>query len=85
MPYKIVDWFETVRERIAYWIFPEHDMYLDLARILGKLEENKRVVSEIENSKFKNKKEVIELVKTKYKSLDEIIGQSNVSSEDQTS
>lgn len=81
----IVMYFEQFREWLAFKIYPDLKMYFKIARMMGELNENQRVVKLIEQSKFKNKTAVIDLVETKYYSLDNVRERLNDASEDQTS
>lgn len=78
-------YFEQFREWLAFKIYPDLHLYMKLNRTIGELNENKKVVELIEQSKFKNKKAVIDLVKTKYYTLEDIKARLDDASEDQTS
>ncbi len=73
------------REWLAFKIYPDLHMYMKLNRVIGELNENKKIVELIEQSKFKNKAAIIDLVKTKYYSLDDFRARLDDASEDQTS
>ncbi len=77
--------FEQFREWLAFKIFPDLHMYMQLNRVIGELNENKKIVELLEQSKFKNKTAVIDLVKTKYFTLDDFKARLDDASEDQTS
>lgn len=81
----IVMYFEQFREWLAFKIYPDLKMYFKIARMMGELNENQRIVKLIEQSKFKNKTAVIDLVETKYYSLDNVRERLDDASEDQTS
>ncbi len=78
-------YFEQFREWLAFKIYPDLHLYMKLNRTIGELNENKKIVELIEQSKFKNKKAVIDLVKTKYYTLEDIKARLDDASEDQTS
>ncbi len=78
-------YFEQFREWLAFKIYPDLHLYMKLNRTIGELNENKKIVELIEQSKFKNKKAVIDLVKTKYFTLDDFKARLDDASEDQTS
>lgn len=78
-------YIEQFREWLAFKIYPDLHMYMKLNRVIGELNENKKIVELIEQSKFKNKKAVIDLVKTKYYTLEDIKARLDDASEDQTS
>ncbi len=78
-------YFEQFREWLAFKIYPDLHLYMKLNRTIGELNENKKIVELIEQSKFKNKKAVIDLVKSKYYTLEDIKARLDDASEDQTS
>jgi len=81
----IVNYIERLRERLAFKIYPELQIYFKAISIFGEMNENKRVVELIEQSNFKNKKAVIDLVITKYTDLNDLKQRLDDASEDQTS
>jgi hypothetical protein len=60
-------------------------IYIKVARVMGELNENDKIVELIEQSKFKNKKAIVDLVGTKYVGLDSLKQTLDDASEDQTS
>lgn len=78
-------WFEQFREWIAFKIYPDLHLYMKLNKVVGELNENKRIVELIEQSSLKNKNAVIDLVKTKFYTLDDVRAKLDDASEDQTS
>lgn len=78
-------WFEQFREWIAFKIYPDLHLYMKLNKVVGELNENKRIVELIEQSSLKNKNAVIDLVKTKFYTLDDVRAKLDDVSEDQTS
>ena len=81
----IANYWEEFRAWLAFKIFPEQNFYIKLAKALGEMKENDRVVTLIEQSSFKNKKAIIALIETKYYTIEEIKGSLDDASEDQTS
>jgi hypothetical protein len=81
----IADYFERFREWLAFKIYPEMHIYIKVARVMGELNENDKIVELIEQSKFKNKKAIVDLVGTKYVGLDSLKQTLDDASEDQTS
>jgi hypothetical protein len=81
----IADYFERFREWLAFKIHPEMRIYIQVAKIMGELNENEKIVKTIEQSSLRNKKAVIDLVETKYFPLNDIIERLDDASEDQTS
>jgi hypothetical protein len=81
----IRDYWESFREWLAFKIYPEFGIYVKVAKAIGELNENDRIVELIEQSAFKNKKAVVDLVKTKYTPLNDVIERLDDASEDQTS
>jgi hypothetical protein len=76
---------EQFREWLAFKIHPEMRIYIQVAKIMGELNENEKIVKTIEQSSLRNKKAVIDLVETKYFPLNDIIERLDDASEDQTS
>jgi hypothetical protein len=68
----IENYWEEFRSWLAFKIFPEQNMYVKLASVLGEMRENERVVELIEQSNFRNKKAVIDLVEIKYTKLEDL-------------
>jgi hypothetical protein len=60
-------------------------IYIKVAKVMGELNENDKIVELIEQSAFKNKKAVVDLVKTRYTPLNDVIESLDDASEDQTS
>lgn len=81
----ISNYFEQFREWLAFKIYPEQNIYIELAKRIGEIKENERLVELIEQSSLRNKKAVIELIKIKYISLKDIKESLDDASEDQTS
>ena len=81
----ISNYFEQFREWLAFKIYPEQHFYIELAKRIGEIKENERLVELIEQSSLRNKKAVIELIKIKYISLKDIKESLDDASEDQTS
>lgn len=77
--------FEQFREWLAFKIFPELTIYIEAIKLIGGIEENKKIVEVIEQSNLRNKKAVVELIKTKYYTLDDIKESLDDAFEDQTS
>jgi hypothetical protein len=77
-------YIEQFREWLAFKIYPDLQMYIKVASVMGELNENDRIVELIEQSKLKNKKAVIDLVGTKYTPLNDIIERLDDASEHQT-
>jgi hypothetical protein len=61
---------EGVREALAWKIFPEFGIYVEVAKIIGSSLENDRVVKILEDSDFRYKDGAIKLIKNTYTSLD---------------
>lgn len=76
---------EQFREWLAFKIYPEQHFYIELAKRIGEIKENERLVELIEQSSLRNKKAVIDLIKIKYVSLADIKLSLDDASEDQTS
>ena len=81
----IRDYWESFREWLAFKIYPEINIYIKVAKAIGGLNENDRIVELIEQSAFKNKKAVVDLVKTRYTPLNDVIERLDDASEDRTS
>jgi hypothetical protein len=77
--------FEQFREWLAFKIYPDLHFYMKLNKTIGELNENKRIVKLIEQSKFKNKKAVIDLVETKFVYMNSLKQTLDDAFEDQTS
>ena len=87
-----IDWrkmighyWEEFRSWLAFKIFPEQNLYLKLAKVMGEMKENERVIELIEQSSFRNKKAVIDLIEIKYTKLEDLKWSLDDASEDQTS
>jgi hypothetical protein len=78
-------YIEQFREWLAFKIYPEVNIYFKVARAMGELNENDRIVELIEQSAFKNKKAIIDLIETKYTPLNDVIERLDDVSEDQKS
>lgn len=78
-------YWEEFRAWLAFKIFPEQNFYIKVAKALGEMKENERVVELLEQSSFRNKRAIIELVETKYYTIEDIKGSLDDASEDQTS
>jgi hypothetical protein len=81
----IGDYFEQFREWLAFKIYPEFGFYVKVAKAMGELNENDRIVELIEQSAFKNKKAIIDLIETKFTPLNDVIERLDDASEDRTS
>jgi hypothetical protein len=81
----IRDYWESFREWLAFKIYPEFGFYVKVAKAMGELNENDRIVELIEQSAFKNKKAIIDLIETKYTPLNDVIERLDDASEDRTS
>ena len=81
----IIDYWESFREWLAFKIYPEFNLYTEVAKRIGKLNENARVVELIEHSDFKNKEAIVDLVGFKVYSLEDIKRSLDDAFEDQTS
>ena len=83
----IRNYWENFTAWLAFKLFPELEMYIKVAKRLGEVKENERIVELIEQSNLRNKKAVIDLVEIKYTRLNiESIKQTlDDASEDQKS
>jgi hypothetical protein len=46
----INSWTESFREWLAYKIFPEFDIYLEVARRVGEIDENRRCIKALQEA-----------------------------------
>jgi hypothetical protein len=69
----IRDYWESFREFIAFKIYPELNLYIQVAKTIGELNENDKIIERIEQSSLRNKKAVIDLVKAKRYTTEEVI------------
>lgn len=81
----IRDYWESFREFLAFKIYPEFNLYVTIAKRLGQLNENDKIVERIERSNLRNKKAVIDLVKTKHYTTEEVMQKLDDAFEDQKS
>ena len=69
----IRDYWESFREFMAFKIYPELNLYIQVAKTIGELNENDKIIERIEQSSLRNKKAVIDLVKAKRYTTEEVI------------
>jgi hypothetical protein len=67
---QIKDKLEDLREALAWKLFPEFAIYIEVAKIVGGNLENERIVKVLEDSDFRYKDGAIKLVKKKYIPVD---------------
>jgi hypothetical protein len=68
----LYDWTERVRERIAFKIFPEFNMYITAIQRMAETEENLRCIDALENADSVCADWAIETIKIKYLTWEEI-------------
>lgn len=67
---KIKNVTEALREKLAWWLFPEFGIYIEVAKLMGGTIENDRVVKVLEESDFRYKDGAIKLIKKTYQTID---------------
>lgn len=61
---------EGFREKLAWWLYPEFGIYIEVAKLMGGTIENDRVVKILEESDFRYKDGAIKLIKKSYQVVD---------------
>jgi hypothetical protein len=68
-------WTEGFRERLAWKIFPEMDMYLEIVKRIAEMDENDRCVKALQDADSACEGWAVETIRIKYTSLESMYRQ----------
>ncbi len=68
----ILNWTEDFREWLAWKIFPEMNMYLDLVKRIAEMNENDRCIRALQDADSACEGWAVETIKIKYTTLEDM-------------
>lgn len=68
----LYSWTEGLRERLAWKIFPEIDMYLEVVKRVAEIDENLRCVEALKNADSACEGWAVETIRIKFVGLEEV-------------